>query len=278
MVASEQPRLFTAALLAAIHPPRPTNQHQGAPIDTFIDHRRVVLAVVGLGAGLVQIAALASPPSTEPPVAPIAVEKFTRLDAETLVRSAVTDDVTASITINREGMEEMVLDVADLSNVAITSFTVQPGARSSRGHPPRLRSAYRHPGRARLRDRRLPAKLSYAAGTASSIPAAARCTRRTTRPTARPSWSPRSSRCRPTDRCRSPRGSPPPPTTAACQRRPPADPFWAAETPDSGPQAARNEIWTEGRPERTGSASPGYSAAASTRSRTAVTTSSGSAR
>ena len=29
-------------------------------------------------------------------------------------------------------------------------------------------------------------------------------------------------------------------------------PMWAAETPGSGPPAAQNEIWTEGRPERTG--------------------------
>ena len=43
---------------------------------------------------------------------------------------------------------------------------------------------------------------------------------------------------------------------ARCPEHLPArlTPIWAAETPDSGPQAARNENWTEGRPERTGSA------------------------
>ena len=36
--------------------------------------------------------------------------------------------VTATITINREGMDDVVLDLADLSNVAVARFTIQPGA------------------------------------------------------------------------------------------------------------------------------------------------------
>ena len=89
--------------------------------------------LAGASAVLTAVACTASvsataPPTTEPPIPPIAVEEFTRLDAETLVRGAVTDSVTATITINREGMDEVVLDLADLSNVAVARFTIQPGA------------------------------------------------------------------------------------------------------------------------------------------------------
>ncbi len=71
---------------------------------------------------------MASTPPTEPPIPPIAVEEFTRIDAETLVRGNVTDNVTASFTIGHEGMDPIVLDLASLSNVAVARFTVQPGA------------------------------------------------------------------------------------------------------------------------------------------------------
>jgi quercetin dioxygenase-like cupin family protein len=97
-------------------------------MNTFTNPRRVALAVAGLGASFVPVVAIAAPPSTEPPVPPIAVEEFTRVDAETPVRGAVTDNVTATITVGHEGMEEMVLDLADLSNIAVARFTVQPGA------------------------------------------------------------------------------------------------------------------------------------------------------
>ena len=70
---------------------------------------------------------MASPPSTEPPVPPIAVEEFTRLDAETLC-AARSPTTSRRRHVNREGMEEMVLDLTDLSNVAVARFTVQPGA------------------------------------------------------------------------------------------------------------------------------------------------------
>ena len=94
-----------------------------------INHRLIgTLGVAAFAAGLGPVAAVAAPPSTEPPVPPIAVEELTRIDADTPVRGAVTDNVTATITVAREGMDEMVLDVADLSNVAVARFTVQPGA------------------------------------------------------------------------------------------------------------------------------------------------------
>ena len=113
-------------------------------MNTFTNRRLAVMAVVGLGASLGPIGASATTPPTEPPIPPIAVEEFTRLDAETLVRGAVTDDVTATITINREGMDEMVLDLADLSNVAVADSPCNP-APSSPGTPTRARSSSTSP-------------------------------------------------------------------------------------------------------------------------------------
>lgn len=84
------------------------------------------LGAAGLAAGIGSVAVATTPP-TEPPTPPIAVEELTRLDAETLVRGAVTDDVTANFTIAYEGMEPMAIDIADLSNIAVGRFTVQPG-------------------------------------------------------------------------------------------------------------------------------------------------------
>ena len=49
-------------------------------------------------------AASTAPPTTEPPTPPIAVEEFTRLDADTAVRGSFTDTVTATINIAHEGM------------------------------------------------------------------------------------------------------------------------------------------------------------------------------
>ena len=66
--------------------------------------------------------------TTEPPIPPIAVEELTRIDEETLVRGAVTDNVTASIRIAYEGMDELVIDMPDLSHIAVARITVQPGA------------------------------------------------------------------------------------------------------------------------------------------------------
>jgi quercetin dioxygenase-like cupin family protein len=69
-----------------------------------------------------------APPGTEPPPPPIAVEELTRIDEDTLVRGAVSDNVTATINIGHEGMEPTAIDIANLSNVAVGRFTVQPGA------------------------------------------------------------------------------------------------------------------------------------------------------
>ena len=74
------------------------------------------------------VAVAAAPSTTEPPVPPIAVEELTRIDEDTLVRGSVTDAVTASMTIGREGMDDVVVEIADLSNIAVARFTIQPGA------------------------------------------------------------------------------------------------------------------------------------------------------
>lgn len=73
------------------------------------------------------VSAAAAPSTTEPPIPPIAVEELTRIDADTLVRGSVMEAVTANFTISREGMEDVVIDIADLSQVAVARFTIQPG-------------------------------------------------------------------------------------------------------------------------------------------------------
>lgn len=77
----------------------------------------------------------ADPPSTEPPgsgaaetAPPIAAEEWTRLDPETPVRGSFTDDVTMTVSIGRPDHDPVVVDVADLSHLAVARFTVQPGA------------------------------------------------------------------------------------------------------------------------------------------------------
>lgn len=84
----------------------------------------VLTAVTGGAAA----SAAAAPSTTEPPVPPIAAEELTRIDADTLVRGSLPDAVTASVTIGREGMEDVVIDIADLSHIAVARFTIQPGA------------------------------------------------------------------------------------------------------------------------------------------------------
>ena len=86
------------------------------------------LAVAALAGGLGPVAATAATRTTEPPVPPIAVEELTRVDEDTLVRGAVTDDVTASLTIAYEGADEVVIDLPDLTHVAVARITMQPGA------------------------------------------------------------------------------------------------------------------------------------------------------
>jgi len=91
-----------------------------------------VAAVAVIVGGLGALPASASteppaPPSTEPSTPPVAVEELTRLDADTLVRGAVTDDVTATLNITVEGMDPIAVDIADLSHIAVARITIQPG-------------------------------------------------------------------------------------------------------------------------------------------------------
>jgi quercetin dioxygenase-like cupin family protein len=84
-------------------------------------------AVLAAVACTTAVSATAAPSTTEPPIPPIAVEELTRIDAETLVRGSVPDSVTASVTIGREGMDDVVIDITDLSRIAVARFTIQPG-------------------------------------------------------------------------------------------------------------------------------------------------------
>jgi quercetin dioxygenase-like cupin family protein len=92
-----------------------------------------VAAALSVGPGIAALSetsasATTEPPTTEPATPPIAAEEFTRLDAETAVRGSLTDEVTATISITRGGMDPVMIDIADLSNIAVGRFTVQPGA------------------------------------------------------------------------------------------------------------------------------------------------------
>jgi hypothetical protein len=89
------------------------------------------VAVLVTGIGSAVAAHDAATPSTEPPVPPIAVEEFTSLNAETIVRGSFTDAVTATIDIASEGMDPVGVDIADASHVAVTRITFQPGAQAS---------------------------------------------------------------------------------------------------------------------------------------------------
>lgn len=85
-------------------------------------------AVLSLGAATA--IASTTPPSTEPPTPPVAVEEFTRLDADTPVRGAFTDTVTATMSITRDGIDPVEIDIADLSHIAVTRMTFQAGAQA----------------------------------------------------------------------------------------------------------------------------------------------------
>jgi quercetin dioxygenase-like cupin family protein len=100
-------------------------------INRPIIRRLGAVAVLAIAAGATTAwtaAAHEAAPSTEPPTPPIAVEEFTRVDADTPMRGNVTDDVTASISITAAGMDPVAIDIANLSNIAVGRFTVQPGA------------------------------------------------------------------------------------------------------------------------------------------------------
>jgi len=101
-----------------------TRIHPTISLTTRLAGASAVLTAVACSA----VSAAAAPSTTEPPIPPIAVEELTRIDADTLVRGSVMDAVTANFTISREGMEDVVIDIADLSQVAVARFTIQPGA------------------------------------------------------------------------------------------------------------------------------------------------------
>ena len=96
--------------------------------------RRIGVAVgalvVSLGGASATAAHDTDPPSTEPPTPPIAVEEFTRLDADTAVRGSFTDTIAATIDITHEGMAPVTVDIDDASHVAVTRMTFQPGAQA----------------------------------------------------------------------------------------------------------------------------------------------------
>jgi len=94
----------------------------------------VAMAIVAGGAvlclGAASVMASTTPPSTEPPTPPVAVEEFTKLDDDTFVRGSFTDAVSGTISVTREGMDPVVIDMADLSHVAVARLTFQPGAQT----------------------------------------------------------------------------------------------------------------------------------------------------
>lgn len=94
----------------------------------FTKHRLAGLVITGLGASVGSLPATAAPPSTEPPTPPIAVEELTRIDEDTLVRGNFTDSTGATLRFTPAGLEEVTMDLADLSHVAVARITVQPGA------------------------------------------------------------------------------------------------------------------------------------------------------
>lgn len=88
-----------------------------------------VALVVGVGSAVAATAPPATEPlATEPPTPPIAMEELTRVDADTLARGAFTDPTGATLRFTPAGDEEVVMDLADLSHVAVARITVQPGA------------------------------------------------------------------------------------------------------------------------------------------------------
>lgn len=97
-------------------------------ISTLAGAAAVFTAVACVTAVAAAAPSTTEPPTTEPPVPPIAVEELTRIDENTLVRGSLPDAVTASVTIGHEGIDDVVIDIADLSHVAVARFTIQPGA------------------------------------------------------------------------------------------------------------------------------------------------------
>ena len=169
-------------------------------MNNFSKQRLGVVVVAGVGAGLAPDGRHRRlQPSTEPPTPPIAVEEFTRIDAEHprarhLHRRRHGDD-----HIDREAWIRW--------------------PRHRRPSPRRRRSIHVQPGvQLPWHTHNGPVIVTviqgelvyvmaedchraaiYRPAARSSIPAAATSTRGTTRPTAIPSSSPRSSKCRPTD-------------------------------------------------------------------------------
>jgi quercetin dioxygenase-like cupin family protein len=87
-----------------------------------------LVAAVG-AASATAVRASTVPPGAEPTTPPIAAEELTSLDG-TSIRGSFSDDVTATVNVTREGMDPVTVDLADLSNVAVTRMTFQPGAQA----------------------------------------------------------------------------------------------------------------------------------------------------
>ena len=96
---------------------------------TINRHQRTgFLGVTAIAASLGPVAVTAAPRTTDLADPADRSRRATRIDEDTLIRGGVTDNVTASLRIAYEGMDELVIDSPDLSHVAVARITVQPGA------------------------------------------------------------------------------------------------------------------------------------------------------
>lgn len=90
----------------------------------------IVAGGAALCVGAASVIASTEPPSTAAPTPPVAVEEFTKLDDDTFVRGSFVDSVSGTISVTREGMDPVIIDMADLSSVAVARLTFQPGAQT----------------------------------------------------------------------------------------------------------------------------------------------------
>jgi quercetin dioxygenase-like cupin family protein len=88
----------------------------------------IVVSIAGAATGAIAFAGEATPPPTGPETPPIAVEEWTRVDEDTLVRGNFIDSTGASLRFTHAGRAEVVVELADLSHVAVARFTIRPGA------------------------------------------------------------------------------------------------------------------------------------------------------
>lgn len=87
-------------------------------------HLRHVLAAAGLAGLALAVAVVASNPRAAGAAAP---DPITAVPLAT-ERSVFTDDVGIDIRLGIEGREELLIEHADASHVAVVEITVQPGA------------------------------------------------------------------------------------------------------------------------------------------------------